>query len=66
MRIGLRQSGEKRVRNGDMVGNLMHRSVAEATGSVQSEMLITPLLHTGGAGCRCSRISANLAHAFAS
>jgi cardiolipin synthase C len=42
---------KKRVLNGEMVGKLMHRSVAEAAGSVQSELLIvTPFFIPGDAG----------------
>jgi cardiolipin synthase C len=42
---------KKRVENGDMVGKLMHHSVAEAAGAVQSELLmVTPFFIPGDAG----------------
>lgn len=42
---------KKKVENGAMLGKLMHRSVAEATGSVQSELLmVTPYLIPGKEG----------------
>jgi cardiolipin synthase C len=42
---------KKRVANGEMVGKLMHRSVAEAAAGVQSELVIvTPFLIPGDAG----------------
>lgn len=42
---------KKRVLDGEMVGKLMHRSVAQAAGSVQSELLIvTPFFIPGDAG----------------
>ena len=42
---------KKRVTNGEMVGKLMHRSVAEAAAAVQSELLmVTPYLIPGDTG----------------
>ena len=42
---------KKRVTNGEMVGKLMHRSVADAAAAVQSELLmVTPYLIPGDAG----------------
>jgi putative cardiolipin synthase len=42
---------KKRVANGDMVGKLMHRSVAETAATVQSELLmVTPYFIPGDAG----------------
>ena len=42
---------KKRVANGEMVGRLMHRSVAETAGSVQTELLmVTPCFIPGDAG----------------
>src|SRR6202023_1782832 len=42
---------KKRVASGEMVGKLMHRSVAEAAASVQSELLmVTPFFIPGDAG----------------
>ena len=42
---------KKRVSNGEMVGKLMHRSVAEAAAAVQSELVIvTPFFIPGDAG----------------
>lgn len=42
---------KKRVANGEMVGRLMHRSVAEAAAAVQSELLmVTPYFIPGDAG----------------
>jgi putative cardiolipin synthase len=42
---------KKRVSNGEMVGKLMHRSVAEAAAAVQSELLlVTPYFIPGDAG----------------
>jgi putative cardiolipin synthase len=42
---------KKRVANGEMVGKLMHHSVAEAAAAVQSELLmVTPFLIPGDAG----------------
>jgi putative cardiolipin synthase len=44
---------KKRVANGEMIGKLMHRSVAEAAASVQSELLmVTPFFIPGDAGMR--------------
>ena len=42
---------KKRVTNGEMIGKLMHRSVAEAAAAVQSELLmVTPYFIPGDAG----------------
>jgi putative cardiolipin synthase len=42
---------KKRVENGEMVGRLMHRSVAEVAAAVQSELLmVTPYFIPGDAG----------------
>lgn len=42
---------KKRVANGEMIGKLMHRSVAEAAGAVQSELLmVTPFFIPGDSG----------------
>jgi putative cardiolipin synthase len=42
---------KKRVANGEMVGRLMHRSVADVAAAVQSELLmVTPYLIPGDAG----------------
>ncbi|WP_220635042.1 phospholipase D family protein [Georgfuchsia toluolica] len=42
---------KKKVENGAMVGRLMHRAVADATGAVQSELLmVTPYLIPGKEG----------------
>jgi putative cardiolipin synthase len=42
---------KKRVANGEMIGKLMHRSVAEAATAVQSELLmVTPYFIPGDAG----------------
>ena len=44
---------KKRVVNGEMVGKLMHRSVAETAAAVQSELLmVTPYFIPGDAGMR--------------
>ncbi|MFY9327681.1 MAG: phospholipase D family protein [Georgfuchsia sp.] len=44
---------KKKVENGDMVGRLMHRSVAAAAGAVQSELLmVTPYFIPGDEGMR--------------
>jgi putative cardiolipin synthase len=44
---------KKRVENGEMVGKLMHHSVAEAASAVQSELLmVTPFFIPGDAGMR--------------
>jgi len=44
---------KKRVANGEMVGKLMHRSVAEAASAVHSELLmVTPFFIPGDAGMR--------------
>lgn len=44
---------KKRVEEGEMVGKLMHRTVAEAAASVQSELLIvTPFLIPGEGGIK--------------
>jgi len=44
---------KKRVKNGEMVGNLMHRAVAETAAAVQSELLlVTPFFIPGHAGMK--------------
>jgi cardiolipin synthase C len=44
---------KKRVANGEMVGKLMHRTVAEAAAAVQSELLVvTPFFIPGDAGMK--------------
>jgi putative cardiolipin synthase len=44
---------KKRVENGEMVGKLMHHSVAEAAAAVQSELLlVTPFFIPGEAGMK--------------
>ncbi len=44
---------KKRVENGEMIGKLMHRTVAKAAAAVQSELLmVTPYFIPGDAGMR--------------